>query len=180
MVTCADVLTVPNGPLPDPDEAITKEEAENPALLPFTGQPSNDNERRLRQDLLKIIEGREVEEAKTFLTANSLPDSEYAVVAYQLAKWVKGTAPNKNDIKHGPNIQEVLTALKADDDWKKLITETYQRMDPPLAEQRIMMVMAIIRFRAVVDWGYKHKNFPRPYWVLPSNEEIQTNGSVSQ
>jgi len=81
-ISAAEICQEPAPPLPSLLDALSKDEVENPALLPLTQAGSSDEESKARETFIKILEGSLNKSCADYLAVNGLPANDYSKMVF--------------------------------------------------------------------------------------------------
>lgn len=178
-ISCADICRAPAGALPSQADALTREEVQQPTKLPMVRPVEGETDIivQARAMFKRILAGEFVEECAAFFGANNIPISPFSQMVYMVVRLVKGAVPSKSDFKRD-TMKDVLEVLEADPEWLATTLDSIHTLYPDMGEPKAYTLAAVTRFAAVAEEGYAKKLFDRPFWILPSNEEVRQVSSL--
>lgn len=161
-------------------KAITAEEVQDPSkYLPFVITEEAQLHVKMAAEIFKKgIAGGLRERFVEWAERHDLPVTVYAHIQFIIMLMVfQDVTPALNDFK-AANFKVGLDLMKADPDWMAVRSDALHKQHG-CGEPRAYNLMAYERFRAVGTFGWEHHVWDRPFWELPTADEVRQVRAVS-
>lgn len=171
-MTLADFAKPLTGPIIPAKDLLTAEEVADPGKLPFTG------EHHLRLEFLSLVQAKLHDEVTAFLSKEHVPDLAYGTFLYLPIRLVRNRALSKKDFSQQACVDALVAVATPVDLVDRAVSDVmtaHSHVGKPTAHAHV----TIARFKAIAEEGYEHKLLPRPYWVLPPNNEVSGSTLMS-
>ena len=167
----ARILKRPAGASPVQEEALRKEEVDDPSKLPFA-TVENEPHRIRFPTFNKILAGFFLQESKLFIEEHGATPDEWGRLVYMLVRLVVNGKPSPDDFSN-ETFLKALELLNAEEEWVATTREAVSILYSDFNEIQTSALIAMTRFFAITDDGYSKSIWAKPYWVTPSSDEIR-------